>query len=104
MIDTETLLYEALQVGMINIIFNYIGKRIFPHSFVGQAIASGFIYHITAEYVGLNEYYVKTHIPLQVQENIIGNSRLKRCQESICTTEDSSVLASVLEYSSTTTS
>ena len=100
--DHTTLLYEAVSVGAMNIVFLYVGKRLFPNSLVGQAIVSGMLFHYTLEYAGINDYHAKTKLPVRDANTIkTDNSRLKRCLESSSSTEECFSLASVLEYSDT---
>ena len=99
--DQKTLAVEAFCVGIGNIMMYNIVKRMFPNNINLQLFASGVLFHLTAEYSGLNEYYVNYKTNKSYSEIIIDTTRTKRCMETQSSTEEAFPLCSVLDYSPT---
>lgn len=99
---SSQLAIEAICVGIGNVMIFNIAKRLFPNNVSLQLFASGVLFHLTAEYSGLNDYYVDYKL---IERNVgrsdeiyIDNSRTKRCLETQSTGPEAFPLCSVLDY------
>ena len=98
---SSQLAIEAVCVGIGNVMIFNIAKKLFPNNINMQLFASGVLFHLAAEYSGLNDYYVDYKLAernVGQQEIYIDNSRTKRCQETQSTGPEAFPLCSVLDY------
>lgn len=100
----KQLAIEAFCVGIGNIMMFKIVKKLFPNNVNLQLFASGVLFHLTAEYSGLNDYYVQYKTRTEDGEIIIDTNRIKPCLPSISSTPEFSSSYSAVEYLATTTS
>jgi hypothetical protein len=101
--DKTQLAIEALCVGIGNVMLFSLVKKIFRNNLNMQLFASGVLFHLAAEYSGLNDYYVDYKIIERSsrdegQEIILDTSRTKRCLETQSTGPEAFPLCSVLDY------
>jgi hypothetical protein len=96
--DHKQLAIEAVCVGIGNIMMFNLVKKVFPANVNMQLFLTGVLFHLTAEYSGLNDYYVDYKTRTEGQEIILDNSRTKRCMETQSTGPEAFPLCSVLDY------
>jgi hypothetical protein len=100
----QQLAIEAVCVGIGNLMIYKLVKRMFPANEQMQLFMTGVIFHLAAEYSGLNDYYVdyknveRNQARGEDQEIILDTSRTKRCMETQSTGPDAFPLCSVLDY------
>ena len=98
----KQLAIEAVCVGIGNIMMFHIAKKMFPANSNMQLFVAGVLFHLTAEYSGLNDYYVDYKLVernvANPQEIMLDNSRTKRCLETQSTGPEAFPLCSVLDY------
>ena len=103
--DQTQLAIEAVCVGIGNVMIFNLVRRIFRNNLNMQLFASGVLFHLAAEYSGLNDYYVDYKMiernTDEGQEIIVDTSRTKRCLETRSTGPEPYPLCSVLDYSGT---
>jgi hypothetical protein len=99
---SNQLAIEAVCVGIGNLMLYKLVKRLFPANANMQLFMTGVLFHLTAEYSGLNDYYVDYKIVernvANPQEISIDTSRSKRCLETQSTGPEAFPLCSVLDY------
>jgi hypothetical protein len=98
----KQLAVEAVCVGIGNIMMFNLAKRIFPANVNMQLFLAGVLFHLTAEYSGLNDYYVDYKLEERrvsnPEEIMLDTSRTKRCLETQSTGPEAFPLCSVLDY------
>ena len=94
----QQLVVEAVCVGIGNIMMFHIVKRMYPANVNMQLFLTGVLFHLTAEYSGLNDYYIEYKTRTEIGEIKLDNSRLKRCLETQSTGPEAFPLCSVLDY------
>lgn len=96
---------EALFVGAGNFIIYKIVKKWFPQNEGMQLFVSGVMFHLLAEYSGLNHYYInyKTEDRRTNGQEKIDTNSIKPCLPTRSSIQDYSPSYSVLDYSATTT-
>jgi hypothetical protein len=77
---------EALSVGAGNVVAFMIIQKLFPKwSAVGQSFAAGILFHLVAEYSGLNDWYLEngaaTYIHESKQEYIVIPEKSYKCHQ-----------------------
>jgi hypothetical protein len=58
--DRQKILFDALKVGLINVVAMTAVSRLFPNNFMFQAFVSGAIFHITMETLDISHLYLET--------------------------------------------
>jgi hypothetical protein len=98
----QQLAIEALCVGIGNVMLYNLVKKMFPANVNMQLFMTGVLFHLTAEYSGLNDYYVDYKLVERrgsnPEEIMLDTSRTKRCLETQSTGPEAFPLCSVLDY------
>lgn len=57
--ENSKLLYDAVKVGAMNVVFMYMIQKLYPNNFVFQAFVAGSLFHISMEMLEVRHWYLE---------------------------------------------